>query len=91
MSVKFEQMVFSCSAWVLPVDKQDARCCHWRWWINRSAPLCTPIGLDVRQWTDRTACNGYLGHPFEKVVPWAFTARLFLVIKWNSAIEIAGE
>jgi len=32
-----------------------------------------------------------LDHPFEKVAPWAFTARLFLVIKWNSAIEMPGE
>jgi hypothetical protein len=31
---------------------------------------------------DRNPCIGYLGHPFEKKVPWAFTARLFLVVKW---------
>ena len=36
-------------------------------------------------------CNGYLAHPFKKVAPWAFTARLFLVVKWDFAIEIAGE
>jgi hypothetical protein len=36
-------------------------------------------------------CNGYLARPFEKVAPWAFTARLFLVVKWGFAIEIAGE
>ena len=36
-------------------------------------------------------CNGYLAHPFKKVAPWAFTARLFLVVKWGLAIEIAGE
>jgi hypothetical protein len=36
-------------------------------------------------------CNGYLAHPFKKVVPWAFTARLFLAVKWGLAIEIAGE
>src|SRR5260370_36528834 len=27
----------------------------------------------------------------QKVAPWAFTARLFLVVKWGLAIEIAGE
>jgi hypothetical protein len=36
-------------------------------------------------------CNGYLAHPFKKVAPWAFTARLFLAVKWGLAIEIAGE
>src|SRR5947209_20552047 len=36
-------------------------------------------------------CNGYLAHLFKKVAPWAFTARLFLVVKWGFAIEIAGE
>ena len=36
-------------------------------------------------------CNGYLAHLFKKVAPWAFTARLFLVVKWGLAIEIAGE
>jgi hypothetical protein len=38
-----------------------------------------------------TPCNGYLAHLFKKVAPWAFTARLFLVVKWGLAIEIAGE
>ena len=28
-------------------------------------------------------CNGYLAHPFKKVAHWAFTARLFLVVKWG--------
>jgi hypothetical protein len=27
------------------------------------------------------SCIGYLAHPFEKVAPWAFIARLFLVVK----------
>jgi hypothetical protein len=35
---------------------------------------------------DRT----YLAHPFKKMAPWAFIARLFLVIRWDSAIERAG-
>ena len=35
-------------------------------------------------------CIGYLDHPFEKEDPWAFTARIFLVVKWALAIEIAG-
>jgi hypothetical protein len=35
-------------------------------------------------------CKGYLVHPFEKDVPWAFTARLFFVVRWHSAIVIAG-
>src|SRR5579863_5874682 len=34
---------------------------------------------------------GYLDHPFEKEDPWAFTARIFLVVKWGLAIEMAGE
>ena len=34
---------------------------------------------------------GYLDHPFEKEDPWAFTTRIFLVVKWGLAIEIAGE
>jgi hypothetical protein len=37
------------------------------------------------------SCIGYLDHPFEKEDPWAFTARLFLVVKWGLAIEMAGE
>ena len=36
-------------------------------------------------------CIGYLDHPFEKEDPWAFTARIFLVVKWGLAIEMAGE
>jgi hypothetical protein len=40
---------------------------------------------------EKAGCIGYLGHPFEKKVPWAFTARLFLVVKWGLAIEMAGE
>jgi hypothetical protein len=36
-------------------------------------------------------CIGYLGHPFVKEAPWAFTARLFFVVRWHSAIVIAGE
>jgi hypothetical protein len=35
--------------------------------------------------------NGYLAHPFEKEILWAFTACLFLVVSWHSAIVIAGE
>ena len=34
---------------------------------------------------------GYLGHPFVKEAPWAFTARLFFVVKGILAIEIAGN
>jgi hypothetical protein len=26
-------------------------------------------------------CIGYLDHPFEKEAPWAFTARLFFVVR----------
>ena len=29
------------------------------------------------------SCIGYLDHPFEKEDPWAFTARIFLVVKWG--------
>jgi hypothetical protein len=36
-------------------------------------------------------CIGYLGHPFVKEAPWNFTARLFLVVRWDSAIERAGD
>ena len=36
-------------------------------------------------------CIGYLDHPFEKEDSWAFTARIFLGIKWGLAIELAGE
>jgi hypothetical protein len=36
-------------------------------------------------------CIGYLGHPFKKAAPWTFIARLFLVVRWDSAIERAGE
>jgi hypothetical protein len=51
--------------------------------ISTYAPVwqVTRIGL----------CIGYLDHPFEKEDPWAFTARIFLVVKWGLAIEIAGE
>ncbi len=44
------------------------------------------------EWSSgNTGCIGYLGHPFEKEPPWAFTARLFFVVRWDSAIEMAGE
>jgi hypothetical protein len=36
-------------------------------------------------------CIGYLGHPFEKETPWAFITRLFLVIRWYSAIDRGRE
>lgn len=36
-------------------------------------------------------CIGYFGHPFEKEAPWAFTARLFLMVKWYSANDRGGE
>jgi hypothetical protein len=36
-------------------------------------------------------CIGYLGHPFVKEALWAFTARLFFVVKGILAIEIAGK
>ena len=36
-------------------------------------------------------CIGYFGHPFEKEAPWAFTARLFLMVKWDSANDRGGE
>jgi hypothetical protein len=36
-------------------------------------------------------CNGYLVHPFEKETPWAFTTRLFFVVRWVSAIDPGGE
>jgi len=32
-----------------------------------------------------------LDHPFEKEDSWAFTARIFLVVNWGLAIEMAGE
>ena len=32
-----------------------------------------------------------VGYPFLKEASWAFTARLFLVVKWDSATEIAGK
>ena len=35
-------------------------------------------------------CIGYLGHPFEKEIPWAFIARLFLTVSWDPALERAG-
>jgi EmrB/QacA subfamily drug resistance transporter len=35
-------------------------------------------------------CNGYLGHPFVKKLPWAFNTILFLVVRWDSAIERVG-
>jgi hypothetical protein len=38
-----------------------------------------------------TTCIGYLGDPFVKEAPWAFTARLFFVVKGILAIEIAGK
>jgi hypothetical protein len=37
------------------------------------------------------SCNGYLVHPFEKEAPWAFTARLFLMVKWDSANDRGGK
>jgi hypothetical protein len=37
------------------------------------------------------SCIGYLGHPLVKEPPWAFTARLFFVVKGILAIEIAGK
>jgi hypothetical protein len=40
---------------------------------------------------DFGACTGYLGYPFLKEASWAFTTRLFLVVKWDSATEIAGK
>ncbi len=49
---------------------------------------CGQVGS--RKALDAT-CIGYLGHPFVKEAPWAFTACLFLVVRWGSAIEIAGE
>src|SRR5215470_1300230 len=36
-------------------------------------------------------CIGYLVHPFKKVAPWAFIARLLLFIRWDSAIERVEE
>ena len=36
-------------------------------------------------------CIGYLEHPFEKESPWAFTARFFLVVQWNSATDGGGK
>jgi crotonobetainyl-CoA:carnitine CoA-transferase CaiB-like acyl-CoA transferase len=50
----------------------------------------TALSAMVNQ-TTAYVCIGYLGHPFVKETPWAFTAHLFLVDRWDSAIEIAGE
>jgi hypothetical protein len=36
-------------------------------------------------------CIGYLVHPFVKEALWAFTARLYFVVKGILAIEIAGN
>jgi hypothetical protein len=36
-------------------------------------------------------CNGYLGHPFEKEILWAVIARLFLSVRWDSAIDPGRE
>ena len=49
------------------------------------------IEIVVRRQEDIDACIGYLGHPFVKEAPWAFTARLFFVVKGILAIEIAGK
>jgi hypothetical protein len=32
-----------------------------------------------------------LAHPFGKETPWDFTARLFVMVKWASAIVLRGE
>jgi Cyanobacterial TRADD-N associated 2-Transmembrane domain len=49
------------------------------------------INLAVGTVTAISGCNGYLAHPFEKEAPWAFTARLFLMVKWDSANDRGGE
>ncbi len=36
-------------------------------------------------------CNGYLGHPFEKVSLWAVIASLFHSVWWDSVIDQGGE
>jgi hypothetical protein len=40
---------------------------------------------------DCFTCNGYLVHPFEKETPWAFTARFYFQVRWDSAIKRGGE
>jgi hypothetical protein len=51
------------------------------------APDCqlTAVAPDVE------TCIGYLGHPFLKKLPWAFNTILFLVVRWDSAIERVGN
>jgi hypothetical protein len=48
-------------------------------YLNASMPVATK------------SCIGYLGYPFEKESPWAFTARFFLVVQWNSATDGGGK
>jgi len=64
-------------------------------WVAQQLREATPYGQApkylIRDNDSKFGCNGYLAHPFKKVAPWAFTARLFLVVKWGLAIEIAGE
>src|SRR5690242_20502637 len=52
--------------------------------------LCLPLDF-IQKRELSGGCIGYLDHPFEKEDSWAFTARIFLVVKWGLAIEIAGK
>jgi putative transposase len=41
--------------------------------------------------TDGHRCNGYLGYLFEKKALWTGVARLFLSVRWNTAIDPEGN
>ena len=56
------------------------------------SPICV---LKLSRMTICSACKlgciGYLGHPFKKVTPWAFTTLRFLSVRWDSAIDRGRE
>ena len=71
---------------VLPCQRSELHSIAlWILGINMDNHAITYVLLEL------VRCNGYLAHPFEKETPWAFTTRLFFVVRRVSAIDPGGE
>ena len=64
--------------------------------VGTGLPLLAEVFTVGSTWRRRLqdlncACNGYFGYLFEKKALWTGVARLFLSVRWNTAIDLEGN